>query len=76
VIPEQVKLDGQGRAVWHRDDGLVVNLEAQGEPTDWARKILRAALVDRDRRPVAVLQHACDALKIPAFGRRAKRADR
>lgn len=74
TIPGEVVFDDRGGAVWHRPDGITVALEPQGARTDWARRILRGVLVDRDRRPPGLVEQACLGLGLPyAPLRRARR---
>lgn len=65
MIDGNVVFDDRGCAVWHRPDGLTVPLDPQGSRVDWARRILRGVLVDRDRRPQGVVEQACLALGLP-----------
>lgn len=60
-----VAFDDRGRAVWQRPDGLEVPLDPQGGRTDWARRILRAVLVDRDRKSPEVVRQALLGLGLP-----------
>lgn len=65
MIPGYVVFDECGCAVWHRPDGVIVPLDPQGNKVDWARRIMRGVLVDRDRRPQGVVEQACLALGLP-----------
>lgn len=65
TVAGEVVFDERGGAVWHRPDGITVQLEPQGARNDWARRILRGVLVDRDRRPPGVVEQACLGLGLP-----------